>query len=199
MAVTAQQVKALRERTGAGMMECKRALEDADGDMGRAVDLLRERGLAAAAKKAGRSADEGLIVSYIHPGGRIGVLLELNCETDFVANTADFQQLGRDLAMQVAAQRPRWVERSDVPADVVEHERQVLAAQTQAEGKPAHVVEKIVEGRLNKFFQENCLLEQAFIKNPDLSVEAHVKEHIARLGENIRVRRFVRFERGEGQ
>jgi elongation factor Ts len=199
MAVTAQQVKELRERTGAGMMECKRALEDAGGDMARAIDLLRERGLAAAAKKAGRSADEGLIVSYVHPGGRIGVLLELNCETDFVANTPDFQSLGRDLCLQIAAQRPRWVERADVPPEVVQHEREVLTAQTRQEGKPAHVLDKIVEGRLQKFFQENCLLEQPFIKNPEQTVESYIKEHVARLGENIRVRRFVRYERGESQ
>jgi elongation factor Ts len=199
MAVTAQQVKELRERTGAGMMECKRALEDAQGDAERAADLLRERGLAAAAKKAGRSADEGLVVSYIHTGGRIGVLLELNCETDFVAKTEAFQTLGKDLCMQVAAQAPRWVDREQVPLEVVNHEREVLRAQAAQEGKPPAIVERMVEGRLNRFYQESCLLEQPFIKNSDQTVEDLIKEHIARLGEQIRVRRFTRYERGEGQ
>lgn len=195
--ITAQQVKALREKTGAGMMECKRALEDAGGDMERATDLLRQRGLAQAAKKAGRRADEGLIASYVHGGGRIGVLVEVNCETDFVAATDDFKTLARDLAMHIAAARPRWVERSEVPEEELQRERSVLTAQAEAEGKPPAIVARIVEGRLNKFFQETCLMEQPFVKNPDQTVEDLIREHTARLGENIRVRRFVRFERGE--
>lgn len=195
--ISAQQVKELRERSGAGMMECKRALEEAAGDMGRAQDILRERGVAQAAKKAGRAADEGAVCSYIHPGGRVGVLLELNCETDFVAATDDFQALGRDLAMQVAAQRPRWVSREDVPPGEVDHERTVLMAQAQGEGKPPAIVERMVEGRLSKFYQEHCLMDQPFIKNPDQTVGDVVKERIAKLGEQIRVRRFVRYERGE--
>jgi elongation factor Ts len=195
--ITAQQVKALREKTGAGMMECKRALEDAGGDMERAVDLLRQRGLAQAAKKAGRRAEEGLIASYVHGGGRIGVLVEVNCETDFVAATEDFRTLAHDLAMHIAAARPRWVERADVPEEDLRRERAVLTAQAEAEGKPPAIVERIVEGRLNKFFQETCLLEQPFVKNPDQTVGDLIREHTARLGENIRVRRFVRFERGE--
>jgi elongation factor Ts len=197
VAVSAQQVKELRERTGAGMMDCKRALEDANGDAERASVILRERGLLAAAKKASRAADEGLVMSYIHPGGRIGALLELNCETDFVAGTDDFQNLGRDIGMQIAAQAPRWVSREDVPADVLEAERAILRTQAEGEGKPAKIVEQIVEGRLAKFLEANCLLDQPFVKNPDQTVGDLVKEHTARLGENIRVRRFVRFQRGD--
>jgi elongation factor Ts len=197
VAVSAQAVKELRERTGAGMMDCKRALEDAGGDAERAAVLLRERGVAAAAKKAQRAADEGLIMSYIHTGGRVGVLLELNCETDFVAGTDDFRNLGRDLGMQIAASAPRWVARDDVPPDTLAAERAILETQARTEGKPAAVVPQIVEGRLNKWLQSACLLEQPFIKNPDQTVGDLVKEHTARLGENIRVRRFVRFERGE--
>lgn len=195
--VTAQQVKQLRQETGAGMMECKRALEDASGDLARARDLLRERGMKAAAKKSDRSAEEGLVASYIHPGGRIGVLIEVNCETDFVAATEDFQHLARDLAMQIAAQRPRWVERTDVPAGELDHEREVLTAQAAEEGKPPHIAAKIVEGRLTKFYQENCLLEQPFIKDAEQTVDQLIKAHIAKLGEHIRVRRFTRYERGE--
>ncbi|AEJ39898.1 elongation factor Ts [Sulfobacillus acidophilus TPY] len=190
-------MKALRERTGAGMMECKKALEEANGNMERAIDILRERGLAAAAKKAGRTTSEGLIESYIHLQGRIGVLLEINCETDFVANTQDFRNLAHDVAMHIAAARPLYVTRQEVPEAVLAHEREVLAAQAQNEGKPAHIVEKMVAGRIEKFYQEVCLLDQPFVKNPDLTVDQLIKEHIARLGEQITVRRFARFERGE--
>ncbi len=197
MAISAQEVKALRERTGAGMMECKRALEDAQGDMDRAMDLLRERGLAKAAKKAGRITTEGLVTSYIHGQGRIGVLLEINCETDFVANTDDFRALAHEVAMHIAAARPLYVRREDVPPEVVAHEREILTAQALNEGKPPAIVEKMVQGRLEKFYQEVCLLEQPYVKNPDISVGDFIKEHIARLGEQIQVRRFVRFERGE--
>lgn len=195
--VTAQQVKALREKTGAGMMECKKVLEEAQGNIDKAIDLLRERGLAAAAKKAGRAATEGLIESYIHMQGRIGVLLEINCETDFVANTEPFRALAHDVAMHIAAARPRYVGRESVSADDVEHEREILRRQAENEGKPPQIVEKMVEGRMSKFFQDVCLLEQPYVKNPDITVGDLISEHVAKLGENISVRRFARFERGE--
>jgi elongation factor Ts len=191
-------VKELRERTGAGMMDCKKALAETGGDMQKAIDYLREKGLAAAAKKAGRVAAEGVVDAYIHPGGKVGVLLEVNCETDFVARTDDFRALVHDLALQVAAAKPGFVRREDVPEEVLAREKEILAAQAAGEGKPEKVIGKIVEGRLEKFFKEACLLEQPFIKNPDITVGQLVNEHIARLGENIIVRRFVRFELGEG-
>jgi len=195
--ITPQMVKELRERTQAGMMDCKRALEETGGDMEKAVAYLREKGLAAAAKKAGRVAAEGLVEAYIHPGGRVGVLIEVNCETDFVAKTEEFRQLARDLAMQVAGARPQYVSREDVPAAVLEEERRIYRAAALNEGKPERVVDKIVEGRLEKFFKEVCLLEQPFIKDPDRTVQQLIQEKIAALGENITVRRFARFERGE--
>lgn len=195
--VTPSQVRELRDRTGAGMMDCKRALEEADGDLARAVDVLRERGQAQAAKKAGRAVSEGLVASYIHPGGRVGVLIEVNCETDFVANTGDFQELARNLAMHIAASRPRWVRREDVPEDMLDHEREVLRKEAEASGKPAPIIEKMVQGRLERFFSEQCLLEQTYVRDPDHTVGQVVQEHIARLGENIQVRRFQRYERGE--
>ncbi len=198
MAITAAMVKELREITGAGMMDCKKALAETDGNIEKAIDLLREKGLAAAAKKAGRIAAEGTVTSYIHGGGRIGVLLELNCETDFVAKTDDFQNLARSIAMQVAAVNPPYLRREDVPADVIEHEKEVLRVQATNEGKPANIVEKMLVGRLEKFYKENCLLEQAYIKDGDKSVTDIVNEHIAKIGENINVRRFVRYELGEG-
>lgn len=197
MAILAQDVKALRERTGAGMMECKKALEEADGNMDRAVDILRERGLAAAAKKAGRSTTEGLVESYIHSQGRIGVLMEINCETDFVANTEDFRNLAHDVAMHIAAVRPLYVRREEVPEAQIEHEKSVLKAQALNEGKPEAIVEKMVQGRIEKYYKEVCLMDQPYVKNPDQTIDQLVKEHIARLGEQIQVRRFVRFERGE--
>ncbi|MCY0880366.1 MAG: translation elongation factor Ts [Firmicutes bacterium] len=196
---SAQDVKALRDRTGAGMMECKKALQEAEGNMDRAVDILRERGMAAAAKKSGRIATEGLIESYIHSQGRIGVLLEINCETDFVANTEDFHNLAHDIAMHIAAVNPRFVSREQVPEEVLEHEREVLLVQAQNEGKPAAIAEKMVQGRIEKFYKEACLLDQPFVKNPDITVDHMVKESIARLGEQIIVRRFVRYERGEDE
>ncbi|HBQ95632.1 MAG: translation elongation factor Ts [Firmicutes bacterium] len=195
--ISANDVKKLREMTGAGMMECKKALQEANGDFERAIDILRERGLAQAAKKAGREANEGLIESYIHLQGRIGVLLEINCETDFVANTPDFHTLAHDIAMHIAASNPRFVNRDQVPADVVEHEKRVLSAQAENEGKPPAIIEKMVAGRIEKFYKDVCLVDQPFIKNPDVTVDQLLKEHIARLGEHIVVRRFVRFERGE--
>lgn len=197
MGISAQEVKALRDRTGAGMMECKRALEEAQGDLERAVDILRERGLAAAAKKAGRTATEGLVESYIHAQGRIGVLVEVNCETDFVANTEDFRTLAHDIALHIAAAKPLYVGRGEVPDALVEHEKNVLRAQALNEGKPEAIVEKMVQGRIDKYYKEVCLLEQPFVKNPDVTIEELIKEHIARLGEQIQVGRFARFERGE--
>lgn len=196
--ISAQDVKELRERTGAGMMDCKKALTDANGDMEKAVDLLREKGLAAAAKKAGRIAAEGLVEAYIHGGGRIGVLVEVNCETDFVAKTDEFKELCRDIAMQVAAASPEYVRREDVPEAVLEHERGIARQQALNEGKPEKILEKIVEGRIEKYFKEVCLLEQVYIKDNDKTVQAHVTEKIAKIGENISVRRFARFQVGEG-
>ncbi len=199
MAITAQQVKELREKTGAGMMECKHALTEAKGDAEAAIRILRERGLAAAAKKAGRATREGLIGHYIHAGGKLGVLLEVNCETDFVARTDEFQELVKDIAMQIAAANPRYVRREDVPEGALEEERAILRKQTEAEGKPANIVDKIVEGRLNKYYAETCLYEQPFIKDNEMTVEVLIKSKIATIKENISVRRFVRFQVGEEQ
>lgn len=190
-------VRELRERTGAGMMDCKRALTDVAGDVDKAIVILREKGLAAAAKKAGRVASEGAVVSYIHAGGRIGVLLEVNCETDFVARTEDFQGLLKELAMQIAASNPRFVARQDVPETVIEEERKIFRAQAEGSGKPANVIEKIVDGKVEKFYQEICLLEQPFIKEPDKKAGQLVSDLVARLGENLVVRRFARFQLGE--
>lgn len=198
MEITAAMVKELRERTGVGMMDCKKALVDCDGDMEKAIDELRTKGLAKAAKKAGRVAREGVVTSYIHGGGRIGVLVEVNSETDFVAKTADFKQLAYDIAMQIAASNPEYISREDVPEKVISHEKEVLKAQALEEGKPEKVVDKMVEGRIDKFFKERCLLEQQFIKDTDKTVQQLVHEHIAKMGENISVRRFVRYEVGEG-
>lgn len=196
MAITARDVKELRERTGAGMMDCKRALEEANGDLEAAIDILRVRGAAKAAKRAGREAREGRVGSYVHFGGRMGVLVEVNCETDFVAKTEDFQNLVRDLAMHIAAASPLAVEPEGIPAAIVERERQVYLEQARADGKPEHLHEKIVEGKLKKFFAENALLEQAFVKDPERKVRDLILEVSAKTGENIVVRRFVRFEVG---
>lgn len=196
--ITAAMVKELRESTGAGMMDCKKALTETNGDMEKAVDFLREKGLAAAAKKAGRVAAEGLVESYIHGGGRIGVLLEINCETDFVAKTDGFKALARDIAMQIAAANPSFVSRSEVPASVVEHEREVFRAQALNEGKPAHIVEKMVDGRVEKYYKEVCLLEQLFIKDTDKTITQLINESISKIGENINIRRFTRYQLGEG-
>ncbi|MDR3563772.1 MAG: translation elongation factor Ts [Negativicutes bacterium] len=196
--ITAEMVKELRETTGAGMMDCKKALIETNGDMSKAVDFLREKGLAAAAKRSGRVAAEGLVESYIHGAGRIGVLLELNCETDFVAKTDDFKALAKDIAMQIAAGNPGYVRREEVPADVVEHEREVLRAQAINEGKPANIAEKMVDGRVEKFYKEVCLMEQAFIKNPDMTISQIITDKISKIGENISIRRFTRYQLGEG-
>lgn len=197
MAVTAQLVKELREITGAGMMDCKNVLVETNGDLDEAIKLLREKGLAKAAKKAGRIAAEGAVVSYIH-GGRIGVLVEINSETDFVAKLEEFQEFAKDVAMQIAAANPIYVRREEVPAEVLEAERQILRQQALNEGKPEKIVDKMVEGRVEKYYKENCLLEQPFIKDGDTTVGALLLEKVARIGENINIRRFVRFEVGEG-
>jgi elongation factor Ts len=200
MEIRAEAVKELREKTGAGFMDCKKALAEVSGDLEQAVRWLREKGLAAAAKKAGRVTSEGLVGTYLHAGGRIGVLVEVNCETDFVAKTPDFQNLVKELAMQVAAASPalpRYVRREDVPAQLVEQEREIYRAQAKSSGKPEKVVDKIAEGKVDKFLSDVCLLEQPFIRDPEKTVKDVVSEAIAKLGENINVRRFARFQLGE--
>ncbi len=196
--IPATLVRDLREKTGVGFMDCKTALAEAGGDMDRAITLLREKGLASASKKMGRIASDGLVVSYIHGGGKIGVLLELNCETDFVAKTDEFALLAKDVAMQVAATNPSYVGRDEVPQAVLEKERAILRAQVAASGKPEAVIDRIVQGRLQKFFGEVCLLEQAFIKDPEVTIEDRIKGVIAKVGENVVVRRFCRYQLGEG-
>jgi elongation factor Ts len=198
MAVSAAAVKELREKTGAGMLDCKKALDEANGDITKATELLREKGLAAAANKAGRTATEGVVESYIHGGGRVGVLVEVNCETDFVAKTEQFRSFVRDIAMQIAATNPLYVRREEVPQEALDKEREILKNQALNEGKPANIVEKMVEGRLGKYYEEFCLMEQSFIKDPDKTVSTLLNEKIATIGENISIRRFVRFELGEG-
>ncbi|HIE58770.1 MAG TPA: translation elongation factor Ts [Persephonella sp.] len=197
MAVDAKLVKKLREMTGAGMLDCKKALEETNGNLEEAVELLRKKGIAKAAKKAGRETKEGLIHSYIHAGGRVGVLLELNCETDFVARNETFKELANELALQIAAMKPKWVKREDVPEEIVAKEGEIAREAAIAEGKPEHIAEKIAEGKVNKFFQENCLLEQKYIKDESKTIEELIKEYIAKIGENIQVGRFCRFEIGE--
>ena len=196
--VTADMVKQLRERTGAGMMDCKKVLTETEGNIDKAIDLLREKGLAAAAKKASRVASEGVVESYIHGAGRIGVLVEINCETDFVAKTDNFKTLARDVAMHIAASNPLYLKKEEVPEDVINHEREVLKAQALNEGKPEKIVEKMVDGRIEKYFKEVCLLEQPFVKDPDKTVSQMITESIAKIGENISIRRFVRYQLGEG-
>lgn len=196
--VTTEMIKELRGLTGAGVLDCRNALRECEGNIEEAVDFLRTKGLASAAKKSGRIASEGIVTSYIHGNGKIGVLVEVNCETDFVAKNEDFQELGKDIAMQIAASKPEYVKREDVPSDVVEKERAVMREMTLNEGKPEHIVDKIVDGRMNKFFNEICLLEQPYIKDTDKTVEELIKEKIATIGENIQVRRFTRYEMGEG-
>src|SRR5262245_17591286 len=196
--VTATLIKDLRERTGAGMADCKKALTEVAGDMDKAIDYLRTKGLAKAAKKAGREATEGAVVSYIHAGGRIGVLVEINCETDFVARNEDFQAFTRDVAMQIAAMNPQFVRKDEVSTDVVERERGVLLAKAKESGKPEAVVQKMVDGQISKWMKEICLLDQSWVKDPDKTIEQVQQELVAKIGENIKVRRFVRFELGEG-
>ena len=197
MSVSADLVKKLREKTGAGMMDCKRALEKAEGDMDKAIDHLRKQGMAQAAKKASRIAKEGIIYSYIHPGDKLGVLLELNCETDFVARTDDFKLLSKDIAMQIAATNPLVVTRSDLNPEILEKEKEIYRTQAKNEGKPEKIIERIVQGKLEKYFQEVCLLEQPFVKDQDRSMKNRMDETIAKLGENIAVKRFVRFRLGD--
>lgn len=194
--ITAEMVKLLREATNAGVLDCKKALTETNGDFDAAVEILRKKGLATAAKKASRDANEGLIGSYVHPGSKVASIVEVNCETDFVARTDEFQQLARDLAMHVTAARPLWVAREDVPADVIAKEREVYTEQMANSGKPAQVIERIVDGKLEKWFSEVCLLEQPFIKDPDINIKDLLTNRIASLGENIKVRRFSRFEIG---
>ena len=196
--ISAEQVKELREMTGAGMMECKKVLVETDGDMEKATELLRERGVVKAAKKAGRIAAEGLVESYIHGDGRIGVLVEVNIETDFAAKNPEFREFVKDIAMQIAAAKPEYVRREDVPADVLEKEKEIMKNQAMNERKPEAVAEKIVAGKIDKYYADVCLLEQDFVKDPDKKVQQVLTEKISSIGENITIRRFVRFERGEG-
>jgi len=196
MAITASQVKELRERTGAGMMDCKKALGEAEGDFEKAIDILRKKGIAKAGSKAGRETKEGAVSSYIHAGGRVGVLVEINCETDFVARTDQFQNFTKNVAMHIAAASPQWVNAEEIPQEILDKEKEIAVAQMEQSGKPANVLEKIAEGKVRKFQEENCLLSQKFVKDPDKSVEQFMKETIAALGENISVRRFARFELG---
>lgn len=190
-------VRELRQRTGVGIMDCKKALEETEGDLEKAIDHLRKKGLAKAAKKSGRVTKEGVVGSYIHAGGKIGVLVEVNCETDFVARTAEFQDLVKDTAMQIAAANPLYLERDKVPVEVVEKERQILRTQAIESGKPEKVIDRIVEGRMGKFFSEVCLLDQHFIKDPDITVRELLNAAISRIGENIFIRRFTRYQLGE--
>ncbi|MCK8826284.1 translation elongation factor Ts [Natroniella acetigena] len=198
MGVSTADIKKLREKTSAGMLDCKKALEKKDGDLDKAVEYLREEGIAAAEKKAGRTAAQGLVHSYIHMGGKIGVLLEVNCETDFVAKNDSFEELVNNVAMQIAAANPSYISRDDVSANDIEQEKEVLRKQAANEDKPEHIIEKIVEGRLDKFYSQECLLEQEYIKDSDKTVQDLLTEKIAELGENINVRRFTRYELGEG-
>jgi elongation factor Ts len=196
--VSAQAVKELREKTGAGMMDCKKVLTEAGGDFAKAEELLRKKGLAAAAKKSSRAATEGAVASYIHMGGKIGVLVEVNCETDFVARTEGFQTLVKDIAMQIAAAAPQWVRREEVPAEIVEKELEIAKAQMREQKKPEAILEKIAKGKLDKFFEMTCLLEQPFVKDDKKKIQEVLTEAVAKIGENLQIRRFARFVLGEG-
>ncbi len=198
MSITAAQVNELRKATGAGLMDCKKALTETGGDHEKAIDYLRKKGLAAASKKAGRVASEGIVGSYIHAGGKIGVLVEVNCETDFVAKNENFQTFVKDIAMHIAAAAPQFVRREEVPADVVEREKEIYRAKARETGKPENIIEKIIEGQVNKFYSDICLLEQAYVKDPDKTVQTYLNETIAGIGENITVRRFTKYVLGEG-
>ena len=198
MSISAADVKALRDKTGAGFMECKSALTAAAGDAARAMTILRTRGLAKAAKRADRSTDQGVVGSYIHTGGKVGVLVEVNCETDFVARTDDFQQLVKELAMHIAAADPLWVRREDVPAEVVEGEKEIFRSQLEGQNKPAHVIDKILDGKLKSYFGETVLLDQSSIRDPKTRINQLVAAAIAKVGENITIARFARFKLGEG-
>ena len=198
MAITAAQVKELREATGVGMMECKKALTETNGDFEKAMEWLRKKGIASAEKKAGRVAAEGVVESYIHMGGKIGVMIEVNCETDFVAKTPEFKNFVRDIAMHIAAANPSYLNREEVPAEILDKEREILRAQALNEGKPEKIIDRMVEGRVEKYYKENCLVDQQFVKNPDMTITQFVNERIQTTGENIKIRRFVRYEMGEG-
>ena len=198
MDISAELIKDLRQRTGAGVMDCKTALKESSGDMEKAIDFLRRKGLATAAKKAGRIATDGLIASYIHAGGKMGVLVEVNCETDFVARTEDFQTFVKNMAMHVAAANPQYIRREEVPPHVLEKERDIYRGQARELGKPEKVIEKIVDGKVERFFSEVCLLEQTYIKDTDVTVKEVLDSMIVRIGENISIRRFARFQLGEG-
>jgi len=197
VAITTQMIKELRDKTNAGMMDCKKALTETGGDMEKAIDLLRQKGLAVAQKRAGRATSEGVVHAYIHAGGKIGVMVEVNCETDFVAKTDAFQEFAKDIAMHIAATNPVAIRREDVPAELVEREKAIYTQQAIDSGKPEHIAEKIVSGRMEKFFGETCLLEQKFVKNPDLTIQDLLNDLIAKMGENISIRRFARFQVGE--
>ena len=197
MSISASQVKELRDRSGVGMMDCKKALEESGGDLDKAFDYLRKVGVAKAQKKEGRTTKEGLVVSYIHPGSKLGVLLELNCETDFVANTDDFMQLGNDIAMHIAATGPLGVDSGDISEDVINKEREIYLEQANSSNKPADIVEKMVEGRIKKFYKENVLIEQEFVKDPNKTIKDIITDTIGKLGENIVVSRFKRFQLGD--
>ena len=196
MEITAEKVKELRDKTNAGMMDCKKALKETNGDLEKAIVYLREKGLAVARKRADRAASEGVIHSYIHTGGKLGVMLEVNCETDFVAKTPEFNEFAKNLAMQIAAANPMAIGREDLDAEIVEKEKGILMAQARESGKPENVLEKMVEGRIKKFFGEVCLLEQAYVKNPDLTIQDYLNEMRAKTGENIIIRRFTRYQLG---
>src|SRR5215510_568059 len=198
MAISANQVKELREKTGAGMMDCKNALTEANGDLEQAIVVLRKKGLATAQKKAARVAAEGMIGHYIHAGGKLGVLVEVNCETDFAAKSPDFQQLVKDISMHIAAQNPPYVRRDEVPPEVLEKEKEIYKDQARGSGKPEHIIDKIAEGKLESFYQMACLYDQQFVKDPSQTVEQLINGLIGKIGENIRVRRFARFKTGEG-
>jgi elongation factor Ts len=197
MEISPDAIKELRQRTGVGVMDCKKALTESAGNVDEAIGLLRKKGLAKAAKRAGRETAEGLITAYIHPGSKIGVLVDVSCETDFVARTDDFQNLSKEIAMHIAAMNPIAISREDVKTKDIEKEKEILQAEAAASGKPEKVLDKIVEGRLEKFFKEQCLLEQAYIKNPDITIKDFIYDNIAKLGENITVRRFTRYQLGE--
>jgi elongation factor Ts len=198
MSISAQQVKELRELTGAGMMECKSALQEAEGDFEKAIILLRKKGLAAAAKKAARITSDGLVVSYVHPGGKIGVLIELNCETDFVAKTPEFHELAKDLAMHIAALDPKYLRKEDVDPEVLDREREIYREKARSSGKPVNVIDKIVEGQLSKFYADFCVYEQPFVKDDKITVGQLIADRIVKTGENISLRRFARYKLGEG-
>lgn len=198
MAFTVQDIQDLRARTGVGMMDCKKALTETDGDMEKAIEYLREKGIATAAKKQGRIASEGIVDSYIHMGGKVGVLVEVNCETDFVARGDTFKEFVHDVALQIAAARPSYVTKEEVPASEVEHEKEILKAQALNEGKPAAIVDRMVEGRVQKFYKDVCLMEQDFVKDPSMTITQLLNETISKTGEKITIRRFVRYEMGEG-